>query len=171
MRKRVDPKKGKKTLEKEDRGGDGLCNLPRDRVILFQKTMRKQKGRGILKHLSEIALIATVSFAGELLNHLLPLPVPGSIYGLVLMLILLVSGIFRVDWVKGVGDWLISIMPVMFVGPVVGLIGSYNSYKDFIIPLFIISALTTVITMAAAGLTAQGLIRMKEGKGEKNNAE
>ena len=81
-----------------------------------------------LKHLSQIAWIAAVSFGGELLNYLLPLPIPGSIYGLVLMLILLMTGIVKLDRVKSVGDWLVSIMPVMFVGPVVGLISSYDSY-------------------------------------------
>ena len=35
-----------------------------------------------MKHFSEISLIATVSFIGELLHYLIPLPVPSSIYGL-----------------------------------------------------------------------------------------
>lgn len=117
-----------------------------------------------MKHLSQITLIATVSFAGELLHYLLPLPVPGSIYGLVLMLLLLMTRVIRVDQVKTVGDWLISLMPVMFVGPTVGLMSSYDSYKDFLIPVFAISLVTTVITMAASGLTAQGLIRLHEKK-------
>ncbi|MBP1558491.1 MAG: CidA/LrgA family protein [Oscillospiraceae bacterium] len=124
-----------------------------------------------LKHLSQIAWIAAVSFGGELLNYLLPLPIPGSIYGLVLMLILLMTGIVKLDRVKSVGDWLVSIMPVMFVGPVVGLISSYDSYKDIIIPVFVITVLTTVITMAATGLTAQGIIRLQEGKEDETNAE
>ena len=124
-----------------------------------------------LKHLSQIAWIAAVSFGGELLNYLLPLPIPGSIYGLVLMLILLMTGIVKLDRVKSVGDWLVSIMPVMFVGPVVGLISSYDSYKDIIIPVFVITVLTTVITMAATGLTAQGIISLQEGKEDETNAE
>ena len=124
-----------------------------------------------MKYVSQIAWIATISFAGELLNYLLPLPIPGSIYGLVLMLILLVTGVVKLDRVKAVGDWLISIMPVMFVGPVVGLISSYGSYKDIIIPVFVITALTTVITMAATGLTAQGIIRLQRGKEDDFHAE
>ncbi|MGN0478328.1 MAG: CidA/LrgA family protein [Hominenteromicrobium sp.] len=124
-----------------------------------------------MKHFSQITLIATVSFAGELLNHLLPLPVPGSIYGLVLMLILLMTHVIRVDQVKKTGDWLITLMPVMFVGPTVGLMSSYDSYKDILIPVFVISLVTTVITMAASGLTAQGLIRLQEKKEDKHHAE
>ena len=121
-----------------------------------------------MKHISQIALIATVSFAGELLNHLLPLPVPGSIYGLAIMLLLLVFGVIRLDQVKDTADWLLSLMPVMFVGPIVGLIGSYDSYKNILLPLFIITLLTTVITMAAAGLTTQGLMARGRKEGEKD---
>ncbi|MBP0962840.1 MAG: CidA/LrgA family protein [Oscillospiraceae bacterium] len=120
-----------------------------------------------MKHILQIALIATVSFAGELLNHLLPLPVPGSIYGLAIMLLLLVFGVIRLEQVKETADWLLSLMPVMFVGPIVGLIGSYDSYKNILLPLFIITLLTTVITMAAAGLTTQGLM----GRGRKEGGK
>ena len=46
-------------------------------------------------------------------------------------------------------------MPVMFVGPTVGLITSYDSYKDILIPIVVISLATTVLTMAVSGLTTQ----------------
>lgn len=122
-----------------------------------------------MKHLSEITIIAAVSFAGELLHWLIPLPIPGSIYGLVLMLVLLVTKILKVDQVKTTGDWLITLMPIMFVGPTAGLIASFDAYKDFIVPVLIIVVVTTVITMAVTGLTAQGLIRFEEKKGDKQD--
>ena len=116
-------------------------------------------------------MIAAVSFAGELLNYLLPLPIPGSIYGLVLMLVLLITGIFKVEKIKTVSDWLITFMPIMFVGPVVGLMNSYGSYKSILIPIFVISTLTTIITMAATGRAAQGIMRLQNRKEGKNHAE
>ena len=91
-----------------------------------------------MKHFSEISLIATVSFIGELLHYLIPLPVPSSIYGLLLMLLLLVTHIVKLDHVKTTADWLIGLMPVMFVGPTVGLITSYDSYKDILIPIVVL---------------------------------
>ena len=108
-----------------------------------------------MKHFSEISLIATVSFIGELLHFLIPLPVPSSIYGLLLMLLLLVTHIVKLDHVKATADWLIGLMPVMFVGPTVGLITSYDSYKDILIPIVVISLATTALTMAVSGLTTQ----------------
>ena len=124
-----------------------------------------------MKHFAQIAIIAAVSFAGELLNYLIPLPVPGSIYGLVLMLLLLCSGAVRTEQVKTAGDWLLSLMPVMFVGPVVGLIDSFDSYKDFLLPLAIIIPVTTLLTMAVTGRTVQWLISLQKRKGERGHAE
>ena len=124
-----------------------------------------------MKHFAQIAIIAAVSFAGELLNYLIPLPIPGSIYGLVLMLILLISGAFQAEQVKTTGDWLLSLMPVMFVGPVVGLIDSFDSYKDFLLPLVIIIPVTTLLTMAVTGRTVQWLISLQKRKEERGHAE
>lgn len=124
-----------------------------------------------MKHFFEISLIATVSFIGELLHYLIPLPVPSSIYGLLLMLLLLVTHIVKLDHVKATADWLITLMPVMFVGPTVGLIASYDSYKDILIPIVVISLATTVLTMAVSGLTTQGLIRLQTKEEKEERAE
>ena len=113
-----------------------------------------------MKHLGQIAIIAGVSLVGELLSFLIPLPVPGSIYGLLLMLLLLVTKLIKLRQVKTVANWLISLMPVMFVGPTVGLMTSYESYKSFLIPVIVICIVTTIITMAVTGVSAQLLMFM-----------
>ena len=121
-----------------------------------------------MQYVSQIAIIFSISFAGETLNRLLPLPIPGSIYGLVIMLICLMLGIVKLDKIKAVSDWFISLMPIMFVGPIVGLMDTFDSYKAYIIPLFVISIVTTVITMSVTGLTSQGLMRIQQKRGKKH---
>ncbi len=118
-----------------------------------------------MKHLGQIAIIAGVSLVGELLSYLIPLPVPGSIYGLLLMLLLLVTKIIKLRQVKTVANWLISLMPVMFVGPTVGLMTSYESYKSFLVPVIVICIVTTIITMAVTGVSAQ-ILMFKHNKKE-----
>ena len=41
-----------------------------------------------MKYIKQLAIILAVTAVGEILKYLLPLPVPASIYGLVLMLVL-----------------------------------------------------------------------------------
>ena len=117
-----------------------------------------------MKHLKQIAIILAVSFAGEALHSIIPLPVPGSIYGLLLMLALLISGAVKIHEVKAVGDWLITLMPIMFVAPTAGLISGFDSYRGFIIPIIVIVLVTTPLTMVVTGKTAEGLMRDEEKK-------
>lgn len=117
-----------------------------------------------MKHLKQIAIILAVSFAGEALHSLIPLPVPGSIYGLLLMLALLMTGVVKIHEVKAVGDWLITLMPIMFVAPTAGLISGFDSYRGFIIPIIVIVLVTTPLTMAVTGKTVEGLMRVEERK-------
>ena len=48
-----------------------------------------------MKYVKEFGIILIVSLVGELLNYFLPLPVPASIYGLVLMFLCLMLGIIK----------------------------------------------------------------------------
>ena len=122
-----------------------------------------------MKHLGQIAIIAGVSMVGELLSYLIPLPVPGSIYGLLLMLLLLVTKTIRLRQVKAVANWLLSLMPIMFVGPTVSLMTSYESYKSFLIPVIVICVVTTILTMAITGCTAQILMFQHNRKERKHH--
>ena len=41
-----------------------------------------------MKYIQQFAIIALISLAGEILNHVLPCPVPSSIYGILILLVL-----------------------------------------------------------------------------------
>lgn len=117
-----------------------------------------------MRLIGQFLIIAGVSFAGEILSLLLPLPVPASIYGLVLMLILLMTGVVKLHQVKTAADFLIEIMPLMFIGPSVGLMESLPALQAMLLPLVVILILTTLLTMGATGLTAQALVRRRQSR-------
>ena len=113
-----------------------------------------------MKYVKQFAMILLVSFAGELLNYLLPLPVPASIYGLVLMLVCLLTGIIKLD-----ACFLIEIMPLMFIPAAVGLMASWSVIKENLLAYLVIAVVTTVAVMAVSGLVTQGVLKRNE-KGE-----
>lgn len=123
-----------------------------------------------MRLIRQFLIILGVSFAGEVLSFLLPLPIPASIYGLVLMLILLLTGLVKLQQVKTAADFMIEIMPLMFIGPSVGLMESLPALKAMLLPLTVILVVSTVVTMAATGLTAQSLIRRSR-RAAKNGQE
>lgn len=120
-----------------------------------------------MKYLKQFGIILFVSLLGELLRMLIPLPIPASVYGLVLMLILLMTGIIKLQQIKEVSAFLIEIMPVMFIPAGVGLLDSWPALRSVWIPVVLITLLTTIIVMAVTGQVAQKIIRKEEKKNGK----
>ena len=102
---------------------------------------------------------------------LLPLPVPASVYGLVLMLAALCTGILKLDQIKETAGFLIEIMPVMVIPAAVGLLDAWPSLRPMWLPVVLITLLTTVIVMAVTGLVTQFLIHKSTGKKTKIKQE
>lgn len=117
-----------------------------------------------MKYLKQFGIILFVSLLGELLRMLIPLPIPASVYGLVLMLILLMTGIIKLQQIKEVSAFLIEIMPVMFIPAGVGLLESWPPLRPVWIPVVFISVATTIIVMAVTGRVAQRIIGKEEKK-------
>lgn len=122
-----------------------------------------------MKYLKQFLIILVISFAGELLKYVLPLPIPASIYGMVILLVGLLTGWIALDAVKDVGKFLIEIMPVMFIPAGVGLMSSWGILKPLILPVSIITVVTIVTVMAATGKVSQWVIR--KGKSDKEENE
>lgn len=114
--------------------------------------------------LMEAAIILGVTLTGEMLHALLPLPVPAGIYGMVLMLLLLMSGILKIEKIKRAGSFFIEIMPVMFIPAAAGLMEIVPQLRGALLPIAVVVVITTVIVMAASGLTAQLIIRREAAK-------
>ena len=115
-----------------------------------------------MRHIKQFGIILGVSFIGEVLKYFIHLPIPASIYGLVIMLLLLTTKIVSIEQVKDTGSYLIEIMPVMFIPAAVGLITVWNELKALWLPLCVITVATTVIVMAVAGRVTQFIIRMEK---------
>ena len=117
-----------------------------------------------MKYLKQFMVILAFSFLGEVLHQVLPLPIPASVYGLVFMLAALMTGVLKLHQVKETSAFLIEIMPVMFIPAAAGLIDSWGILQPVIIPLGIITVVTTVFVMAVTGLVTQVIIRKGKSK-------
>jgi len=110
----------------------------------------------------QFAIIAGVSCLGEGLRMLIPLPIPASVYGLVLMLLGLMTGVIKLEKVQYGAAFLIEIMPLLFVPAAVGLTQSWAQLVPVWLPVLAITLLTTVIVMGCVGKVTQGVIRLQE---------
>lgn len=122
-----------------------------------------------MKYAKQLAVIALVSFAGEFLSATLPLPVPGSVYGMLLLFLCLCLKVIRLSQIEDTADFLLLVMPLFFVAPGISIINTYPQVKDSILALVAISFVTALLTMVVTGHVTQFLIR--HGKKKKGSKE
>jgi len=117
-----------------------------------------------MKYLLQFLLILFISLVGEILNTYIPLPIPASIYGMVILFTLLVTKVIKLEHVKDTGKFLIDIMPIMFIPAGVGLLDSYGVLEPILVPAIIITFITSIVVMVATGWTSQLIIRLERRK-------
>ena len=112
-----------------------------------------------MKYLSQFLIILGFTFAGEALQRLVPLPIPASVYGLLLLFGALCLGFIKLEQVKETGHFLASILPVLFVAPTVGIIEYWGLIRSNLLPIVLILVATTVLTFGIAGRITQRLLK------------
>lgn len=112
-----------------------------------------------MKYLKQFAIIIVITFIGEALNQILPLPIPASIYGLVIMLVALSTKILPLHRVKDVGKMMIQTMPIMFIPAGVGLITAWDKLSPIILPVVVITFVSTLVVMIVSGKFTETIIK------------
>ena len=136
------------------------------RILRYDRANYRKEGAVPLKYLRQIVILLAFSFVGEAMSLLIPLPIPGSIYGIVLLFLALETKLVKLSSVKDVSEFLISFMPVMFIPAATGLMASWDVLRSNALAYVVILAVTTVAVMAVSGLVTQWIIR-RRGKGGK----
>lgn len=86
---------------------------------------------------------------------------------MILLFILLCCGVVKLSQIKETGNFLIDIMPMLFIPSAVGIVSQLDQLKSIWIQIIIITIVTTFIVMGITGLVTQAIIRMKKGKNKK----
>ena len=124
-----------------------------------------------MKYVKEVAWIMAFTFIGEALNRLLPLPIPAGVYGLVLLLAGLITGIVKLEDVETTGGFLLDTMTLMFIPAAVGIMSVTDILVPVLVPYLVIIISSTVIVMTVTGIVASLILRRSEKKEYKEAAE
>ena len=115
-----------------------------------------------MKYVKQLLIIGAISFIGELLNILIPLPIPASIYGLVILFLALLFKVLKLEQVEETANFLLSIMLIFFVPSTVSIINNFSELKDFALEILIIIFVSTFTVMIVTGLTAELIAKYKK---------
>lgn len=114
-----------------------------------------------MKYLKQFSIILIISLIGEMIHLFIPLPVPASIYGLLLLLAGLKTKLIPLDSVRETSLFLIDIMPLMFIPAAVGLLDSWSALRPIFIPFLVITLVSTILVMASAGMITQYVMKFQ----------
>ena len=117
-----------------------------------------------MKYLHQAVLLAAITFAAELVKYVVPLPVPASIYGLLLLFCLLKSGIVKLEQVEDVGGLLLELMPVLLVPASVSFLTVMDTIQAMLLPVLLMGFVGTLVVMFVTGRVSQWMIRWKGGR-------
>ena len=135
-------------------------------IFLFSRA----KGGILTNYLFQFARILAFCFLGEVLHVVLPLPVPASVYGLVLLLAALTAGVVKLEQVKETGTYLTGIFPLLFVPAAAGVMELWAEMGEMLLPILIAISPVTVLVMVSAGKTTQALSGRKNKEADNDAA-
>lgn len=124
-----------------------------------------------MNYVKQFCIILAFSFTGEVLNRLIPLPVPASIYGLVLLFLTLEFKIIKVEHIKEVSKFLLGIMSIFFVPSSVGFINALPLMKKYGIQFALIGIISTFIVFGVTGRITQQLMKIRNRNSSVENME
>ena len=122
-----------------------------------------------MKVLKQILIILGINFAGEFLSYFLHLPLPGSITGMLLMLVLLLTGVVREGQIAETADFFLNNMGFFFIPAGVSVMVSYEALEGNYTRTLLVIVLSTLAVMSVTSLVTQILIRRKEKRNGKIN--
>ena len=112
-----------------------------------------------MQYLSQFLIIMGFTVTGEALQRLIPLPIPASVYGVVLLFAALCLKVVKVEQVKQVGGFLTSILPLLFVAPAVGVVEHWSLIRPQLLPIALLLVASTCLTFGISGSLTQWLSR------------
>ncbi|MGD7060896.1 antiholin-like murein hydrolase modulator LrgA [Bacillus altitudinis] len=112
--------------------------------------------------LSQAFIFATVMFVSNLISMYLPIPMPASVIGLVLLFILLTTKIVKLEQVEQLGSSLTGLISFLFVPSGISVIQSLGVMQEVGVQVVGVIIIATIMLLAATGLFSQLLMQLTE---------
>jgi holin-like protein len=112
----------------------------------------------------QVLFIHVFLFLGTGLKEIIPLPIPGSMFGLILLFLALYFKIVKLEWVEKGAKWLMAELLLFFVPSAVGIV----NYDDILslqgAEIVLLIGISTVIVLGMTALVAERITGRKRGE-------
>lgn len=118
-----------------------------------------------MKYIKQVLIILCFSLTGQVLEQLIPLPVPAAIYGFSLLFLALCAGILKQEQIQEAADFLIHRIGILFVAPAVNILAYYDVIAPQLANVCVVVVLSTALVFAVSGWVTQWLQKKGENDG------
>lgn len=128
--------------------------------------MYREGGEGMskaLKFAAQLILLCAVSWLGNQAALLSGLPVPGNVFGMVLLFGLLCLGVVKLEYVQEAADFLLKHMLFFFIPLAVGLMNWGRLFYEEGLVLAAAVVISSVVPLWLVGFLAQYSARRDKG--------
>ncbi|WP_372746953.1 CidA/LrgA family protein [Lutibacter sp.] len=101
--------------------------------------------------IKQVATILGFWFAGELLNYVTKIPIPGSILGMLLIVLALELKILKPERVAQVANFLLNNMAMFFIPAGVGIMCHFKILKQEWLPISIAIIVSSLLVITVVG--------------------
>jgi holin-like protein len=108
-----------------------------------------------MKYLRQLAIILVICYIGEALNRFFNIPVPGNVIGMVILLMALLSGVIKLEYIEDVTEFLLKHLAFFFVPAGVGILSSMDIIKANFFPMLAVILLSGIVIIVVTGITVQ----------------
>jgi holin-like protein len=121
-----------------------------------------------LQIIYQIAILYVFTWIGNVIHHIFPIPIPGSIIGLILLLICLSLKIIPLKIIENGANFLLAYLPLLFIPAMIGIMNYPSLFSISGAILCLIGIVSTIVTMLVSGTASQFLekktLKRKENK-------
>lgn len=118
------------------------------------------------KMIGSIVLLYIIFQFGNWVQRTFHLFIPGSVIGMIVLLLLLGTKLVRMSWIEEGAKYIITNLAFFFIPVTVGIIEYYHLFMGKGLLLIVIVLVSTIFVMGGSGYVSQWLIRRKEWKHE-----
>lgn len=116
----------------------------------------------LLKIVFQIGMLYVLYQAGEWISGTFNLLVPGSVIGMILLIVLLFTNVLKLEWIEDGAGFMVKHLPFFFIPATIGIMVYYEVFTGKGFLLIIIVLVSTILVMVVSGLIGQLFERREE---------
>lgn len=115
--------------------------------------------------LRQVGVLMVTLLIGTLLRLVIPVPVPATVYGMIILFILLRAKVVKVESIEPVSNVLLANLAFLFVPAGVGMITEFKTLEGHLLAVLGIIFISNFLTLFVTG----HVVQLLQKRGKKND--